>query len=259
MSNHIGGKQLGNLTVDQLKQLLDTAPGLLNQAESLLEAIANSEKLEHLIAEAPPRGPFYELPLDQLLATLLVAFGADGMLREAANSEDPQAAVINSFMFGSQLGAGGDLESNQQSAVLQMVLAVAYSLRCTATHGCSLCTLLSASHWDDKYFFDAVLIDQACLITTVAARKMDIRRGDAEFQKRLGRATSGSAFKRKSTQLDMPRLALALLHDGGALDSMTNSELHDLFVYQLKLEPYASRDDAFDAIAKLRSHPTRSH
>lgn len=123
-------------------------------------------------------------------------------------------------------------------------LSMYHALRCVLYHGCFLNELIERIRaGDDKALFDAIRIDTTaigCISISNRISKAALLR-DNRFFAKLKAAINGKMAKREQANFQKMRLVFEVLHELGAT-RLTDDQLHDLFVKELKLYSGNTKD-----------------
>ncbi|WP_090662150.1 hypothetical protein [Nitrosomonas marina] len=93
------GKEYGNLTLEEFKQLMCELPDIRRQMKELPNLLnsAPGEKVKEVLDQGLYWADLYELSFQESLALLICALGCHQELHEAALSDDPTQAAFSVF------------------------------------------------------------------------------------------------------------------------------------------------------------------
>ncbi len=196
----------------------------------------------------------YELDLQEHLAVVIVAFNRHKDIAAIAAAPDPQQALLDSLHLANEDPPVN--EAFSESAALAMGYSLFRTIKCIATYGRSISSLLkevrdSGSH---ESLFKAIRMDRAVIgcPTAMQAIARAQMRDNTAFFKRLRSALAGPS-KKEWRGLDRLRYVFLLLREMG-LGDLSEKQLEDLMVNELGVY----HPGAGDARKNLRAHYRRS-
>ena len=163
-------KELGKLTPEQFSRLVSRLPEIRSQMHELPQFIMeNRERVNELLGpDSCSWGHVYELSFLEQMAYLFILIGLHIPLREAAESEDPQEAVLNWYDDNSPLDAW--YEANQGKIewkhLLWLGVVLQRNILSIMVYHKSMGALVeSVRQGDDESLFKAVRIDRTVLLS----------------------------------------------------------------------------------------------
>lgn len=230
-------KEYGKLTRLQLQHVAKLLPHIRRDFDSLPEIIkaAPAEKVREILGENFQSAFAYELPVSGHLALIITAFDQGQKLKDLAASDDPQEALL----------AWMDQESEAEvvapfgkGLVVGLVVTLLRSIQSIMIYGRPISTLVEEVRaGNDTSLFLAVRMDRSSVgCPTIASRiaRAELEDDKAFFHK-LRAAFKGPLRKHMEALKDM-RYVLVLLREMG-IEHMSDGDLEDLLVHQLKLYP----------------------
>lgn len=245
-------KPFGKFTLDQLRQLVNELQPLEELKKGLFDTFRdNPEKLQAILTPNFSWARYYELPYPEHLANALVAMSLAPMFQTAAHSDDPQQVILDAMHKEIPDGVGGLDDEPQWQRLLGLLMSIIKNHESVMIYGRYLNNLVEdVRAGQDKSLFDAVRIDRSIVSApTIADRvtKAEID-GDEAFFKKLRNALTGKTDKQWAIYKRL-RFVLQALHEAGVIDTLSDKEIEELFIKQLKLYP----DKSTDSIRGLRN------
>jgi hypothetical protein len=247
-------KEFGKLSSQQLRRLFSLLyQGIDNQKE-LDDLIAEDpEKLSKLFTDDAEWWMYYELPYHQFLAQFFLAFGLGEKIKELAAEEDPQDATLTWAESDPESPLDpNELSDAEKTVSLCLVFAMMKNFTSIKLFHMSINDLLIKAEENDKYFFDALLVDRHVLNTTFATNriaKAEILGGE-QFFDHLSKAIKKSRPRRPKEDLDMFRYMLTALDESMSLSNLSYEKIHEVMVDDLQLYPDDMKD-SFSGLKKL--------
>ena len=251
-------KEYGKLTAEQFKQLIQQLPELRKEGESLEDVVksASKERINELLEKDFYWAEVYELTFVEHLAFLMMALDKVEFLKEASNAADPTQHFMDHFDIDGDFEhwSGGWNGIFKKQDLIGLVFALQKTILSIMIYQKTMQTLVEeVRRGNDDSLFDAVRLDRSIVACpTFAARiaKAEFT-SDKHFFIRLRNAFKGPTQKHWQSYQDL-RFALFTLRDLG-FDSLTDDQLVDLLVMQLKVYP-----DRFEAKKNLRKQYNQS-
>lgn len=251
-------KEYGKLTLEQFKALIIKLPEVRKQQGELVEMVraVPKERLEALLPKDFSWAGVYEIPFIEHLALLLLAMDKVDFIHQAAQSGDPQQAVLDDFDTPDDDDDwnGGWQGQFEKADLIGLVVALQRTILSIMIYQKPLSTLVEeVRQGNDDALFDAVRIDRSMVACpTFAARisKAELSRNN-HFFLRLKKALKGPSQKHWQNYQDL-RYALYVLRELG-IDKLSDDQLENLLVHQLKVYP-----NSFNARRNLRKQYTLS-
>ncbi|PHQ57941.1 MAG: hypothetical protein COA29_02455 [Porticoccus sp.] len=233
-------KELGKLTLAQLKRMVEILLGLPAQRDELLLAARKDSKGK--LANSPPNfswAGFYSMSIIELIEAFFRLAGLQCVLEEALANSDPQQYILDKLPDADeQIGVEqGDLHS--EYALIACVVALGYSLKSLEVYGHSL------NHFhtqfvagSDDALFKIIRIDHSAISNSEIARRIAIAEmtSDDDFFKQLSNALLNRP-KKPMKRYGPLRYILATLDEMGHLDFLGERDLYNLLSLELDLYP----------------------
>ena len=230
------------------------------------EIKAQCDELGHLLSQTPEQkfatlmgkgfnwGAVYERPFVEHLASVFAAFGRTDWLTAAAAAPDPQQHVLDA-MDQADDGPEELPPGVEKGHAVALLFSLKKSLRSIFLYQRSLSALVSdvrdTGNLDS--LFKAVRVDRVVMSCPTIAEQIARAelRDDQGFFAKLRNALRGPSKKHWEGQVSL-RFAFVVLRECG-VDSLSDDELEQLMVHQLKVYP-----DTSTARKNLRAQYQRS-
>lgn len=246
--------ELGRITSSDLLLFLNLFPRFEEEFEGLRDQFRiNPEKLIVPGSIKPSWYEFYEMTYLEHLAHIVVYTGQLEDIKALATAENPYKEVLGKATLElSSIHEGGDSFDEEERPfvplVFGMTVSLFFALKSLLVYGVYLNDLVAlAGRGDkmgDKALFQAIKVDPSVIACTNVINRLSLAliQNDQSFLKKLKRAVSGTLTKREHRVYQMQRLVLQILLEVKA-PKLSESDLYELFVNQLKI---ASRDNTSD-------------
>lgn len=234
-------KEYGKLSLEQFKQLVNELPEIRSQMQEVPKLIqsASKEKIDAVLDKGFFWAYVYEMPFNEQLAWLICALGRKDKLHKAAHSNDPTQAAMDMFKndeFNDWDGGEGGFF--QMKDIIGLFVALQRNILSIMLFHQTLDKMVAdVRAGNDASLFQAVRIDRsivACLTFADRIAKAELE-NDKKFFLHLRSAMKGPSKKHWEAYKDL-RYALCVLRESG-FNKMTDAQLEDLLVHQLKLYP----------------------
>lgn len=237
-------KEYGKLTLGQFRDLVKKLPEIRGQMNELPRVLKEKpKKLKEILGSDFYWASIYEHGFTEQIAILFVLLGWDGFLKEAADSDDPQARVFQWAEDGSEIDQW--YEENQDALEKKHLILLAVILQrnilSIMLHHRPLSALVDevrrGGDLADDSFFKAVRVDRSILSCPTFSDRLAHAEltQDKDFFLHLRSALKGPLKKHWDAVKDL-RYAIAVLRELG-FDGLSDAQLEDLFVKKLKLYP----------------------
>ncbi len=234
-------KEYGKFSLDQFKRLVDELPEIRSQMQEIpkLAQATSKEKINKILDRGFYWAGVYEMPFNEQLALLFCALGRKDKLHEAAQSNDPTQAAIDTFK-NDELDDwnGGEGGFFQMKDIIGLFVAMQRNILSIMLFHRTLDKMVEdVRAGNDASLFQAVRIDRsivACLTFADRIAKAELE-NDKKFFLHLRSALKGPSKKHWEAYKDL-RYALYVLHESG-FNQMSDAQLEDLLVHKLKLYP----------------------
>ena len=203
---------------------------------------------------AVSHGKFYEHHASTVSAVAFKSFGLWDEFLVALECENPNDAIIDLGRTAEPEICTEDIPAYGWAAMI----ATSFNLQGISAFHMPLSALIEqASVGDDEKLFQAIRIDATALETTVAASRIAHATliNDCGFFDRLAKAITKTKPSLPSPHLDGTRFALAALDEAEALGGITQEELTDFVVNELRILP--PNGDPFSAVRRVRRQRKR--
>lgn len=234
-------KNYGNLTLDQFKQLVGELPEIRCQMKAFPELINSMSKdnIKKVLGSDVYWAATYESSFQELLALFVCALGCHEKLHDAVQSDHKIEATFNLFQdveFDNwQGGLNGWFSIND---VVALFTALQRNILSIMLFHCTLNAIVDeVRNGNEDSFFKAVRIDHSiitCPTFALRISRAELKKDKAFFH-HLRSALKGPSKKHWESYKDL-RYALCILRESG-FDQMSDEELENLLVHQLKLYP----------------------
>lgn len=238
-------RRFGKLTVEHLRQLIQTVP-FLEQAKPALASLINAkpEKVDEFFKPGIAWGNTYDYSIKEQLAVFLAVAGLTDFFLQASKSSDPIAelAKLDDHPDYQEWngGAGNQFELHH---LLGALYALMGTLECLMLYGYYLNELLSMAYEldDDEALFNAIRVDPLAITSETAAHRMSraVVQADTQFLNQLQNALQGKTGK-QARYLQKFKLLMQILLESGLLDR-SNSEIRSL---AFELDVYVDNPNA---------------
>lgn len=236
------------ITIYGLRILLNNIELLDTEVPSLKNYISeNLEKLQSVNLEVPSWAETYEIEFEIFLANFLVSLELHHELKEYKDLE-LEAGLTKLMdrmihMFDDELES---MSTDEAKTFTMWAMSLTYvmfsSLKSLMIYGHYINELIQIARTykntakGDNALLKAVRIDPCVINCPTASSRLSyaVLFGDHKFLKKLRNALSGKLGTREAKQYQKMRFVLQVLHEAGAAN-MTDHELNDLFVKELKL------------------------
>lgn len=236
------------ITTNGLRVLLNSIELLDTEVPSLKNYISeNLEKLQSVNLEVPSWAETYEIEFEIFLANFLISLGLHHELKEYKDLElDDGLTKLTDRMVHMFDDDFESMSTDEAKAFTMWAMSLTYvmfsSLKCLMIYGHYINGLIQIARTHkntakgDNALLKAVRIDPCVINCPTASSRLSyaVLFGDHKFLKKLRNALSGKLGTREAKQYQKMRFVLQVLHEAGAAN-MTDHELNDLFVKELKL------------------------
>ena len=245
-------KEFGKLTTEQFKALIQKLPELRKEGLSLTEAVksAPKDRINELLDKNFYWSDIYEFSFIEHLAFLMMALDKVDFLKDAKSTADPTQYFLDNFEIEDDLEewTGGWEGAFKKQDLIGLVFSLQRTILSVFLYQKTLHTMVEeVKRGVDDSLFEAVRVDRsmvACPAFAARIAKAELAH-EKHFFIRLRNALKGPTQKHWQSYQDL-RFALFTLRDLG-FDKLTDDQLVDLLVYQLKVYP-----DRFEAKKNLR-------
>lgn len=234
-------KEYGKLSLPQFQQLVKRLPELRGQFKELPVVIkaARPKAVREILDKDFYWAEVYELPLTQHIALLVYAFGRVQKMKDIAQAPDPQQATLD-WAETDDLGDwnGGEGGVFKKKHLVGLVVALQRSILAIMLYHRTLSALVEEVRaGNEASLFLAVRVDRSMVACPTFADRIARAEleNDKDFFRHLRSALKGPSKKHWEAYQDL-RYALYLLRELG-FDQMSDAQLEDLLVQQLKLYP----------------------
>lgn len=229
-------KEFGKLTLDQIRQLIAILPEL-GQLHAEMPAVfaEKQEKLDSVLTPGFSWSHYYEMPIEEHMATLIVILGLVPNLKAAVASEDPQQFFLDDLNDGIQDWQGGLDGQFEKKHLLGVAYSTKNTLDCLMVYGFYINEFIAQlREGDDDALFKAIRIDPTVASCPTAADRISraVMEQNEPFLHDLHKAFGGKTGD-QAAHLKHFRFTMQALREGGALD-MPNNDLIQL-VFDLDL------------------------
>jgi hypothetical protein len=236
-------KAFGKLTLDQFRELVRTLPEIRSQIKDLPQVVraAPRKRIDEILDKEFYWATAYELSFIESLALLFFALGRVGQLMEWATSPDPQQAALDSIRDDDiDDWNGGEGGKFKEKHVVGLTVALQRNILSIMLYHRTLSDLVAEVRTSDEWkepFFKAVRVDRSILSCPTFSDRLARAEleNDKQFFIHLKSALKGPSKKHWEAYHDL-RYALCVLRELG-FDQMSDAQLEDLLVHQLKLYP----------------------
>ena len=246
-------KEFGKLTHDQFARLVSTLPEIRGQMRELPQLVRDKEtNIRKWFGEGGYSwGTIYERPFLEQMALLFVLLGLNIPLHDAAQSDDPQEAVLRWTDDNGVLDQWYDLneEKIEKKYLLWLVIVFQRNILAIMLYHKTMGALVEeVRHGSDQALFDAVRIDRSVLLATPCADRLSRAEmlNDKDFFRHLRSAIKGPTQKHMAAIQDL-RYSIVALRECG-FDRFTDQDLERLFI-GTRLYPGSA-----GALKNLRKH-----
>lgn len=256
--------KLAKITPADLRVLLALLPRLeAGEREARSQLIERRTEFFASDCIPPSWSHLYELPIKQHVTQIFEALGESEMLVAVAKAPRQLQMVENVIneldKDESELSQGEREELRPHMGVIfGLVTSVLRSLQCLMAYGVYLNDLVAQVRkggiQSEKAMLRAIRIDPSVISSpSVHARfSRAILEDDKKLINSVRKAINGPLSKQRQANSDLIRLVLQVLHETG-VDKLTDDELTDLFVKELKLYAATSKADAGDAAKGIKA------
>jgi hypothetical protein len=240
-------KTYGKFNFDQIKQLLSALANLEQEVKDVRTAFSdNPDKFSEIFTPGFYWSGIYELPFLTHLAFAVKIIGIEQHFTNAAQSTDPQQALLNRIDDDLPDWTGGPDSQYEPKHLLGAVISLTYSLESLVVHCKYLNELVDdVRKGNDSALFKAVQIDRS--ITSCPTFADRIARADFEqdetFFNRLSKAIK-TRPKRPMEEYRELRFTLQALEEAEGLQGLTMEAAYRLLCVDLNLYPHDGKDAA---------------
>jgi len=229
------GKEFGKLTHEQFARLVSGLPEIRSQTHELPKLIASKQSRinEWFGKDACSWGGIYELPFLEQMALLFVLLGLNIPLRAAAQSDDPQEAVLSWLDDNGPLDSWFNLNEKtiEKKYLLWLVIVLQRNILCIMVNHKTMGALVDeVRRGDDSALFKAVQVDRSVLLASPCADRLSRAEmlNDKGFFRHLRSALKGISQKHMPAIQDLRYSIIALRECG--FDRFTDQDIERLFI-----------------------------
>lgn len=246
-------KEFGKLTQDQFARLVSRLPEVRGQMHELPTLLREKQdRLDEILgASGYSWGTIYERPFLDQMAILFVLIGLHIPLHQAAQSGDPQEAILQWGDDNSPLDAWFDANERriEKKHLLWLAIVLQRNILSIMLFHKSMGALVEeVRQGSDTALFNAVRVDRTVLFAAPCADRLSRAEmlSDKDFLRHLRSAIKGPTKKHMEAIQDL-RYSIVALRECG-FDRFTDEDIERLFI-RTRLYPNSS-----GALKNLRKH-----
>lgn len=228
-------KDFGKLSHNQFARLVSTLPDIRGQMHELPKLVRdNQTRVTDWFGESGYSwGTIYERPFLEQMAVLFILLGLHIPLHDAAESDDPQEAVLHWTDDNGPLDHWYDANEDkiEKKYLLWLVIVLQRNILAIMLYHKSMGALVEeVRHGSDRALFDAVRIDRSVLLAAPCADRLSRAEllNDKDFLRHLRSAIKGPTQKHMAAIQDL-RYSIVALRECG-FDRFSDQDLERLFI-----------------------------
>ena len=240
-------KTFGKFNFDQVQQLIDALANLEQEVKDLRTAFSdNHDKVSEICTPGCYWSGLYELPFLTHLALAVKILGIEQNFTVAAQSHDPQQALLDRIDDDLPDWTGGPDSQYEPKHLLGAVISLTYSLESLVVHSKYLNELVDdVRKGNDSALFKAAQIDRSIVSCPTFADR--IARAEFEldelFFDKLSKAIKTKPKKPKEEFREL-RFTLQALEEAEGLEGLGMEAAYRLLCIDLNLYPHDGADPA---------------